>query len=311
MKNPDPFNGIWGGQYCRPSPVQSDRKCDCFDGTCKATDKYMEELRDVFNYSVPKGRCAGMIAESIQGVGGVVQFTKGYIKKAADLVHENNGLFISDEVQTGFGRTGDHFWGFQNHDIIPDIVTMAKGIGNGFPLGAVVTTPKIAESLSRAAHFNTYGGNPLACTAGLAVLEVIEKEGLQQNSKEVGTYFLNSLNQLRNLYDVIGDVRGQVCEHWIRFVFVTAAIFLFLITYLILQGLMIGLEFVESKEGKLPLAKDKFQRIFNRTKDYGVLFGGGGFYGNIMRITPPMCFTKKNVDYAIDVLDKSIQDAKL
>lgn len=170
----------------------------------------MEDLSDVFNYSVPKGRCAGMIAESIQGVGGVIQFTKGYIKKAAELVRENNGLFISDEVQTGFGRTGENFWGFEGHDIIPDIVTMAKGIGNGFPLGAVVTTPKIAESLSRAAHFNTFGGNPLACTAGLAVLEVIEKEGLQQNSKEVGTYFLNSLNQLRNLYDVIGDVRGQV-----------------------------------------------------------------------------------------------------
>lgn len=210
VKNPDPYNGIWGGKYCRPSPVQSDRKCDCFDGTCKATDKYMEELRDVFNYSVPKGRCAGMIAESIQGVGGVVQFTKGYIKEAANLIRQNNGLFISDEVQTGFGRTGEHFWGFQSHDIIPDIVTMAKGIGNGFPLGAVVTTPKIAEYLSRAAHFNTFGGNPLACTAGLAVLEVIEKEGLQQNSKEVGNYFLNSLNQLRNLYDVIGDVRGQV-----------------------------------------------------------------------------------------------------
>lgn len=151
-----------------------------------------------------------MIAESIQGVGGIVQFTKGYIKQAAALIRENNGLFISDEVQTGFGRTGEHFWGFEQHEIIPDIVTMAKGIGNGFPLGAVITTPKIAECLSRAAIFNTYGGNPLACTAGLAVLEVIEKEGLQQNSKEVGTYFLKSLNQLRNVYDCIGDVRGQV-----------------------------------------------------------------------------------------------------
>lgn len=210
VKTANPYSGHWGGQYCRPSPIQSDRKCDCFDGKCKATDKYIDDLKDVFNYSVPKGRCAGMIAESIQGVGGIVQFTKGYIKEAAALVRENNGLFISDEVQTGFGRTGEHFWGFENHDIVPDIVTMAKGIGNGFPLGAVVTTPKIAECLSHAAIFNTFGGNPLACTAGLAVLEVIEKEGLQQNSKEVGTYFLKSLNQLRNIYDVIGDVRGQV-----------------------------------------------------------------------------------------------------
>lgn len=213
MKNPNPYNGHWGGQFCRPSPVQSDRKCDCLDGKCEATDKYIDDLNDVFNYSVPKGKCAGMIAESIQGVGGVIQFTKGYIKEAATLVRRNNGVFISDEVQTGFGRTGEHFWGFQGHDIVPDIVTMAKGIGNGFPLGAVVTTQKIAESLTRAEHFNTYGGNPLACTAGLAVLEVIEKEGLQQNSKEVGTYFLESLNQLRNVHtDVIGDVRGQVSD---------------------------------------------------------------------------------------------------
>lgn len=170
----------------------------------------MDDLKDVFKYSLPKEKCAGMIAESIQGVGGAVQFTKGYIKAAAALVRSNKGVFISDEVQTGFGRTGDHFWGFQSHDIVPDIVTMAKGIGNGFPLAAVVTTAKIADTLTQASHFNTYGGNPLACAAGLAVLDVIEKEGLQQNAKEIGTYFLKSLDQLRNAYDVIGDVRGQV-----------------------------------------------------------------------------------------------------
>lgn len=207
---PNPYTGKWGGQFCRTSPIQTDRKCDCSEGKCEATDNYLDDLKNVFKYSMPKGKCAGMFAESIQGVGGTVQFTKGYIKEAAAIVRENNGLFISDEVQTGFGRTGDHFWGFQSHDIIPDIVTMAKGIGNGFPLGAVVTTPKIAQCLTQASHFNTFGGNPLACTAGNAVLDVIEKEGLQQNAKEVGTYFLKSLNQLRKVYDVVGDVRGQV-----------------------------------------------------------------------------------------------------
>lgn len=216
MKTPNPYSGRWGGQFCRSSIIQTERKCECFDGKCKAALKYFEELLDEFKYSIPKGKCAGMIAESIQGVGGTIQFTKGYLKNAAALIRHNNGVFISDEVQTGFGRTGDHFWGFESHNIVPDIVTMAKGIGNGFPLACVVTTPKIAECLTQANHFNTYGGNPLACAAGLAVLEVIEKEGLQQNSKDVGNYFLKSLNELRNIHGVVGDVRGQVTDYYIR-----------------------------------------------------------------------------------------------
>lgn len=134
VKNPNPYNGRWGGSFCRISPIQTDRKCECFDGKCKATSNYIDDLKDVFKYSIPKGKCAGMIAESIQGVGGTVQFTKGYLKQAAALIRSNNGVFISDEVQTGFGRLGDTFWGFESHDIVPDIVTMAKGIGNGFPL---------------------------------------------------------------------------------------------------------------------------------------------------------------------------------
>lgn len=127
-----------------------------------------------FKYSLPRGKCAAMFAESIQGVGGSVQFPRNYIKRASELVRQNGGLFVSDEVQTGFGRTGEHYWGFEAHGIIPDIVTMAKGIGNGFPLGAVVTTQEIAQTLTQALHFNTFGGNPLACNVGLAVMDVSE-----------------------------------------------------------------------------------------------------------------------------------------
>lgn len=173
VMNPDPYSGIWGGKYCRDSPSQTHRLCDCkANENCVAGLKYYNELEQVFKYSMPLGKCAGMFAESIQGVGGAVQFPKNYIKKAAGLIRANGGLFIADEVQSGFGRTGDHYWGFESHGIIPDIVTMAKGIGNGFPLAAVVTTPEIAKCLDMALHFNTFGGNPLACAVGLAVLKV-------------------------------------------------------------------------------------------------------------------------------------------
>lgn len=132
-----------------------------------------------------------MFAESIQGVGGSVQYPNGFLKRAAELVRANGGLFIADEVQTGFARTGDHYWGFEDHDIIPDIVTMAKGMGNGFPMGAVVTTPKIAQCLAEALHFNTFGGNPLASAVGMAVMDVSEEIFLNLCS-EIHIYFIYS-----------------------------------------------------------------------------------------------------------------------
>lgn len=196
-----------------------------------------------------------MFAESIQGVGGTVQFPKGFIKKAAELVRSNGGVFISDEVQTGFGRTGEHFWGFEGHGIVPDIVTMAKGIGNGFPLAAVVTTPKIAACLGDALHFNTFGGNPMASAVGLAVLEVIEEEKLQKNSLVVGTHFLNALEKLMDKHDVIGDVRGK--------------------------GLMIGVELVEDRNTRQPMAPANFSEIWEDCREMGVLIGKGGIHGNV------------------------------
>lgn len=231
--NPDPYTGIWGGKNCRDSPIQTTRNCECSADQCLASDNYYDELVQIFKYSLPRGKVAAMFAESIQGVGGTVQYPKGYIKKAAELVRANGGLFVADEVQSGFARTGEHYWGFEGHGIVPDIVTMAKGIGNGFPIGAVVTSRKVAEVLSQALHFNTYGGNPLASAVGMAVLDVIilfsqsnlhemlylnmlflfqiiDEEELQKNANEVGTYLLHGLAKLRDKYDVIGDVRGKV-----------------------------------------------------------------------------------------------------
>ncbi|KAG5679691.1 hypothetical protein PVAND_009244 [Polypedilum vanderplanki] len=210
VMNPDPYTGIWGGSNCRDSPVQTNRKCDCTQGKCLAEDNYINQLESEFKYSLPRGKLAALFAESIQGVGGSVQFPRNYLKRAAEIVRAGGGLIVSDEVQTGFGRTGENYWGFENHGIVPDIVTMAKGIGNGFPLGAVVTTQKIAQVMTEAVHFNTFGGNPMACAVGKAVLDVIDEEKLQQNALDVGTYLLKGFEILREKYDIIGDVRGKV-----------------------------------------------------------------------------------------------------
>ncbi|XP_029420477.1 alanine--glyoxylate aminotransferase 2, mitochondrial isoform X3 [Nannospalax galili] len=239
---PDVFRGPWGGSYCRDSPVQTIRKCSCVPDCCQAKEQYIEQFKDTLNTCVAKS-IAGFFAEPIQGVNGVVQYPKGFLKEVFELVRERGGVCIADEVQTGFGRLGSHFWGFQTQDVMPDIVTMAKGIGNGFPMAAVVTTSEIAKSLANCLlHFNTFGGSPLACAIGSAVLEVIKEENMQENSQEVGTYMLLKFANLRDEFDIIGDVRGK--------------------------GLMVGIEMVQDKT---------------------------------FRIMPPMCVTKPEVDFAVEV----------
>ena len=163
-------------------------------------------------------------------------------------------------MQTGFGRTGEHFWGFEGHGVRPDIVTMAKGIGNGFPLAAVVTTPQIAEVLTQALHFNTFGGNPVACAVGLAVLDVMEEERTQHNCHLVGTYFLRELATLRDQFPCVGDVRGK--------------------------GLMIGIEMVNDPATKAPMNNKHFIDVWEDCKNMGVLFGRGALNGNVSRTVP-------------------------
>lgn len=279
--NPDVFRGPWGGSHCRDSPIQTIRTCSCEEGQCMAGDLYIDQLKDVMRHSLPP-KIAGFIAEPIQGVGGSVQYPKQFLKKAYEAVREKGGVCIADEVQTGFGRCGSHFWGFETHGVMPDIVTMAKGIGNGYPMAAVVTTPEIAKTLTAAVHFNTFGGNPVASAVGNAVLEVIEKEKTQENSAVVGTYFMEELAKLRDQFDIVGDVRGK--------------------------GLMIGMEFVTDKVSRTPLPAPDIGKIWEDAKDMGVLFGKGGLYGNVLRIKPPMCITKQDVDFAVSVLRYCIED---
>ena len=221
---------------------------------------------------------AGFIAESIQGVGGVVVFPDGYLKHVYEHVRAAGGVCIADEVQAGFGRTGTHYWGFETQDVIPDIVCMAKGIGNGAPLGAVVTTPKIAQALAQRIHFNTFGGNPVVCAQGMAVLEIIEREKLQENALKIGSQLLAGLNRLKEKHNLIGDVRGK--------------------------GLMLGVELVKDRKTKEP-AKAESAQVMESAKDMGLLLGKGGLHGQTVRFSPPMCVTRADADFLLEVLDRA------
>ena len=207
---------------------------------------------------------------------------QGFLQKAFEKVRERGGLCVIDEVQSGFGRLGSHMWGFETHGVTPDIVTMAKGIGNGFPLGAVVTRPEIITAITGVSHLNTYAGNPLAMAAASKVLDVIEEDKLQKNCKCVGDYFITELGKLRHEYEIVGDVRGK--------------------------GLMIGVELVESKSTRKPLNAKTLNSIKESIKDMGLIVGAGGLHLNTLRIKPPMCVTKQDAEFAIAVIRKAIDD---
>ena len=240
--------------------------------------KYALDVKSLIQFGT-SGQVGAFIAESIQGVGGTVVLPNGYLKNAYEHVRAAGGLCIADEVQAGFGRTGTHFWGFETQGVTPDIVTMAKGIGNGCPLAAVVTTPAIAKSIANRIHFNTFGGNPVSCAQGRAVLRVIEREGLQANCLKIGAQLKAGFAKLAEKHSLIGEVRGM--------------------------GLMLGIEMVKDRTTKEP-AKEECAAVFEKCKDLGLLIGKGGLFGNTLRIKPPMCINSGDADFIIDVLDQAL-----
>jgi len=258
-----------------PDPYRSP-----FTGTPEEiATKSANDIREIIRFSTP-GRIAAFIAEPIQGVGGTTHGAKNYLREAYAVARGHGGLCIADEVQTGFGRTGDHYWGFQNFDVVPDMVVMAKGIGNGVPLAAVTTTAEIAKSLTNRIHFNTFGGNPVCMAAGSAVLDAIDEDGLQENCKVVGGRLKSGLKKLMNDHKLVGDVRGM--------------------------GLMLGMELVRDRSTKEP-AKAEALEMLELTREMGMLVGKGGIDGNVLRIKPPMCITAEDADFAVEVLNESLR----
>ncbi len=216
---------------------------------------------------------AAFIAEPVVGCGGQVPLAEGYLKPMYDFVRGQGGVCISDEVQTGFGRLGSTFWGFEQQNVIPDIVVLGKPMGNGHPIGAVVTTTEIAQSFEQGVEFfSSFGGNPVSCAIGLAVLEVLEEEDLPQNALEVGNHYMALLRELQLQYPCIGDVRGS--------------------------GLFIGIDIV--KEGTQEPDTVLAQLLKNQLREKHILVSTDGPYDNVIKSKPPLCFTKANAEEVVD-----------
>ena len=225
---------------------------------------------------------AAFICESLLSCGGQIELPPGYLEVAYSLVREDGGVCICDEVQVGFGRVGSHFWGFETQGVVPDIVTMGKPIGNGHPLGAVVTTPEIAKSFANGMeYFNTFGGNPVSCAVGLAVLDVIEQEGLQERAHRVGSHLSHGLRTLMERHPAVGDVRGL--------------------------GLFLGIEIVSDRAGPTPHA-GVATYVVERMKDHGVLLSTDGPDHNVIKIKPPLVFAEGDADRVVEVLDRVLSE---
>jgi 4-aminobutyrate aminotransferase len=233
-----------------------------------------EDVEDVIQ-TTTTGEIAAFMAEPILGVGGFIVPPAGYFERVAEITRKHGGLFIADEVQTAWGRTGDKWFGIEHWDVEPDIITSAKGLGNGVPVGMTTATPEVADSYP-GLTFSTFGGNPVSMAAALAVIRVIEEEDLKRNAAVVGAHLRERLEELKEKYAVIGDVRGL--------------------------GLMQALELVRDRETKEPHPQ-AVARVFEETRRRGVLIGKGGLYANVIRTGMPLISTKDHVDELILALD--------
>ena len=267
-----------------PDWVHKVEKPDPYWGAHRGTGKnigraYAESVREVCRRLEEEGRPpAHFIVESILGCAGQVVLPEGYLENGFDHVRSTGGLCIVDEVQVGFGRVGTHMWAFQTQGVVPDIVTMGKPIGNGHPIGAVVTTAEIAASFANGMEFfSTFGGNPVSCAVGMAVLDVIEEEGLQQRALRVGRYLAAGFAELGEQHTIIGDVRGL--------------------------GLFMGVELVRDRQTLEP-ATDETAELIERLKADGILLSAEGPFHNILKIKPPLQFAERDADLLLGAVER-------
>jgi 4-aminobutyrate aminotransferase-like enzyme/Ser/Thr protein kinase RdoA (MazF antagonist) len=278
--SPYKFNGSGGRgaqDWVHVTPI-----ADTYRGPYKASDpdagrKYAAHVGEAVDRIHRRGRkVAAFICEIFPSVGGQIIPPAGYFRHAYELVRAAGGVCIADEVQTGLGRIGTHFWAFETQQVVPDIVVLGKPIGNGHPIGAVITTPAIAKSFANGMEFfSTFGGSTLSCAIGREVLRVVEDEGLQTQARDVGTFMIGELQKLKKDHALIGDVRGS--------------------------GLFVGVELVKDRASLEP-ATDETAYIVNRLREHRVLIGSEGPYDNILKIRPPLCFTREDASLVVERL---------
>lgn len=244
---------------------------------------YAQTVRDAVDSLQAEGiGVAGIIFDTIYSSEGLPRVPDGYVQEAIRHVREAGGLYIADEVQPGFGRMGDHLWGYQHYGVVPDIVTLGKPMGNGHPISGVIAREDLVQEFGRSKmYFNTFGGNPVSCAAALAVLDVVEKEGLLQHAREVGDYVQQRLLELESRYELIGDVRGR--------------------------GLFFGAELVRDRSTREP-ATAEARQLVNAMRERGVLISKIGAHDNILKMRPPMPFAKKHADRLFSVLDDCLAE---
>jgi 4-aminobutyrate aminotransferase-like enzyme len=286
-----PYKHDGPGGRGAPSWVHKVALADVYRGIYRSEDrlaaeKYAQHVIDVIAQLSKQGvRLSGFIAESLPSVAGQIVFPAGYLAKVYEAVRSADGVCIADEVQTGYGRIGTHFWGFESYSVVPDIVVLGKPIGNGHPIGAVITTPEIAASFDNGMEFfSTFGGNTVSCAIGLAVLDVVVEENLQRHALRVGELMTQGLRDLMHHHKIIGDVRGS--------------------------GMFLGVELVHSRYDREP-ATAEAEMVINRMREQGILLGTDGPFHNVVKIRPPMPFAGDDAARLIATLDGILADLEV
>jgi 4-aminobutyrate aminotransferase-like enzyme len=269
------------GPHVRAIPAPDSYRTPVEDAETKFGHDVQAAIDDLMRHGI---KPAMLIVDGIFSSDGVVAEPRGFLKPAVDAIRKAGGLFVADEVQPGFGRTGEYMWGFQRHGVEPDMVTVGKPMANGYPMAAVILKPDvIAEFGARARYFNTFGGNPVAAAAGMAVLQTIDIEGLQQNATDVGKYIQTGYKALAEEFECIGDVRGA--------------------------GLFIGVELVSDRTAKTPDAQ-RTTALVNGLRDRGVLISASGPHANVLKVRPPLVFSKANADQLLNASRETLAELR-